>query len=244
MDLARLQPRSLSQAVFETLRDAILCGELAAGERLPSERALCEKLGVNRAAVREALKRLQELRLVAIRQGESTRVLDYRRTGGLELVAAMLFDREGGLRSDVVRSLVELRTALGPDIAALAARRRSDAEVAELRGHLAAMRSLPTDDAVALQRVHLELWRVLVRASRNLAYQLAFNTMERAWVGIQDAIAPAMSAEVGFLRGYRALVDAVGDRDEAQARGAARELVRRGAAGMLALLPPAKEETR
>lgn len=244
MDLLPVRARSLSQAVFETLRDGILRGELAAGERLPSERVLCEQLGVNRAALREALKRLQELRLVAIRQGESTKVLDYREHGGLELLASMLFDPAGGLRVDVLRSLVELRTALGPDIAGLAARRRAEDDVIRLRAHLEAMRGLDPRDAVGLQRVHFELWRVLVRASGNLAYELAFNTLERAWSGVQDAIAPAMLPEVGYLEGYEALVEAVAERDEGRAREAATSLVRRGAAGMLTLLPGTDEEDR
>lgn len=244
MNLDRVQARSLSEAVFERLRDGILTGDLVAGARLPSERALCQQLGVNRAAVREALKRLQELRLVAIRQGESTRVLDYREHGGLELLASMLFGADGALRLDVVRSLVELRTALGPDIARLAARRRGDDDVVEVRAHLEAMRRVDPTDAVALQRVHLELWRVLVRASGNLAYQLAFNTMERAWGGVQDALAPAMLAEVGHLAGYEALVGAVAEGDEDSAQRAAAELVERGAQGMLALLGVTEREAR
>ena len=71
-----VERRSLSEAVFEQLRGGILTGELEAGSSLPAERELAVELGVNRSAVREALKRLQQLRLVAIRQGESTRVLD------------------------------------------------------------------------------------------------------------------------------------------------------------------------
>mgnify|MGYP002879610648 CR=1 FL=1 len=168
--------RSLSEAVFQQLRDGILSGALAAGTALPSERALCERFGVNRAALREALKRLQQLRLVAIRQGESTRVLDFRETGGLELLVGLLLDGEGNVQWKAVRSFVEMRTALGPDIARLAALRRGEAELAALDEALAALEAEPADDVVALQRRSLALWRVLVRASDNLAYQLAFNT--------------------------------------------------------------------
>ncbi|MBZ0253541.1 MAG: GntR family transcriptional regulator, partial [Candidatus Methylomirabilis sp.] len=56
--LQAIERKSLSDAVFEQLRARIVAGALAAGETLPSERALCETLQVNRGALREALKRL------------------------------------------------------------------------------------------------------------------------------------------------------------------------------------------
>ncbi|HJL02617.1 MAG TPA: GntR family transcriptional regulator [Polyangiaceae bacterium LLY-WYZ-15_(1-7)] len=228
--------RSLSEAVFQQLRDGILSGALAAGTALPSERALCERFGVNRAALREALKRLQQLRLVAIRQGESTRVLDFRETGGLELLVGLLLDGEGNVQWKAVRSFVEMRTALGPDIARLAALRRGEAELAALDEALAALEAEPADDVVALQRRSLALWRVLVRASDNLAYQLAFNTMERAWEGVQDTFAPALADEVTHRAGYRALVRAVRRGQPEAARKAAARLVARGAKAAEALL--------
>lgn len=239
MELTAVSRVSLSQSVFEQLRDRILSGQIAAGDALPSERTLCEQLGVNRAAVREALKRLQQLNLVAVNQGEATRVLDYRRSGGLELLVPMLFFG-GGLRGDVARSLVQMRTVLGPDIARLAALERDDADIDDLRAALEHMRGLSSTDAVGLQRAHFELWRILVRTSRNVAYQLAFNTMERAWTGIQDAIAPALLDEVGHVQGYERLVVAVERGWHEAARKTAARLVERGATAMQRLIDAAE----
>lgn len=232
----RVQRKSLSDAVFEQLRERILAGGFASGAVLPSERDLCEQLGVNRGALREALKRLQQAGLIEVRQGEPTRVLDYRRTGGLELLGALLFDAEGTVRTDVARSLIELRTALGPDIARLAARRRPSSVLPFLERVLDGMRRALKDDAVALQRLSLELWRLLVRASDNIAYQLAFNTMERGWIEVQDLLAPALLDEVSHLEGYEALARAVSRRQAEAARRAATELVERGARGAIAAL--------
>ena len=65
-----IERKSLADSVYEQLRDAIVGGEFPAGSSLPSERQLREQLGVNRGALREALKRLEEARraLVALRQ--------------------------------------------------------------------------------------------------------------------------------------------------------------------------------
>jgi len=236
VSLQAVQRRSLSDAVFEQLRANILSGELAAGSSLPSERELAAQLGVNRSAVREALKRLQQLRLVAIRQGESTRVLDFRLTGGLELLVSMLFTADGGLHLEVARGLVEMRGALGPDIAARAAARRTEEQAEALRERLAAFEACPPTDLVAQEAASFELWRLLVEASDNLAYQLAFNTMEQVWTSIRAALAPTLAAELSDRRRYRRLVSAVIDRDEGAARRVAAQLVDKGTEAVVALV--------
>ena len=236
--LSAVQRQSLSEAVFLQLRGAILDGGFAPGDALPAERSLCERFGVNRAALREALKRLEELRLITIRQGEATRVRDYRLSGGLELLVALLFGSGGGLRLDVARSFIELRTALGPDIARLAARRARPEQIDALRDCLGALRRIKAEggDVVALQRASLEFWRQLVLASHNVAYQLAFNTMERGWSEVQDALAPALAAEVTDTESYESLTNAIARHRPELARRLAEALVKKGAAGIEKLL--------
>src|SRR5687768_10094797 len=115
-----LQPvrkKSLPDAIFDQLRSQIVDGRMAPGAVLPSERELAQVLQVNRQAVREALKRLQQARLVAIQQGGQTRVLNYLETGGTDLLGHLLLTPEGAVRPRVLRSVVEMRQALAPDIA-------------------------------------------------------------------------------------------------------------------------------
>jgi DNA-binding FadR family transcriptional regulator len=60
---------SRTATVTSILRDEILTGQYRTGERLPSERDLCERFNVSRGAVREALKQLQQLGIVTIQPG-------------------------------------------------------------------------------------------------------------------------------------------------------------------------------
>lgn len=228
--------RSLTDAVFERICQRIFRGDLAPGARLSSERELAVELGVNRNALREALKRLEQLRLVAIHPGGSTRVLDYRRTSGLDVLHALLFSGDMTLRLHSARSLIELRTALGPDIAGRAAQRLGPAMEDDLATTLDALRGTPEADIPARQRRSLELWRLLVVASDNLAYQLAFNTMEQAWTTIQDLVAPALRDELLDQRGYDRMIRAVTRGDASAARRGARHLVELGEAGLLRAL--------
>jgi len=83
--------RSLSavQACAKSLRAAILDGSLAVGERLPAERRLAERFGVNRVTVRSALGKLEAEGLVSVRQGSGYVVRDFRRHGGPELLVGL-----------------------------------------------------------------------------------------------------------------------------------------------------------
>ena len=129
-----------SDAVHADLRDAILSGSLAPGDAVPSERELSERLGVNRHAVREAVKRLQQARLVQVSQGGATRVLDWRETGGLDLLLDVALARDGTVDAATLRAIGEMRACIGSDAARLCAMRapakirRDIAELAEQRG--------------------------------------------------------------------------------------------------------------
>ncbi|MFB2550452.1 transcriptional regulator NanR [Ensifer soli] len=67
--------RKLSDEVFARLKAMITSGELAPGDDMPSERALMERFGVGRPAIREAMQALAGIGLVAISHGERAKVL-------------------------------------------------------------------------------------------------------------------------------------------------------------------------
>src|SRR6476659_8580567 len=84
-----LQPvlrRSVPDEVFDQVLDEVVSGALGPGASLPSERRLAEVLGVSRPAVREALQRMTQTRLLDVRHGGSTTVRDFRRYAGLDLL--------------------------------------------------------------------------------------------------------------------------------------------------------------
>src|SRR5437588_10937300 len=133
---------SVPDLVFAELRDAILSGRYGPGERLPTQRTLAAELGVNLASVRAALGRLEQLRLVEVRHGDATRVLDWRSSGGLEALAAL-----GSTDPEVIGSLFEARRLLLAQSARLAAERRSDEQAERLQTLAGPFAVAPDDDA-------------------------------------------------------------------------------------------------
>jgi GntR family transcriptional repressor for pyruvate dehydrogenase complex len=227
--------RSLSDEVFERLRDEILRGERVPGSLLPGERALGRALGVNRGAVREALRRLEQARLVVVRQGGSSRVLDYRESGGLELLGALVVGADGRFSPQRVRAVLELRSALGADVARLGALRGGSGLVDRLEVEVRAMRRIGAQPA-RLQDPATRFWAALVDGADNVAYRLAFNALNGATETCRVALVGPLAEELSDLAGYEAILGAIRCGDAAAAEASARALLRRGEAGVRAAL--------
>jgi GntR family transcriptional repressor for pyruvate dehydrogenase complex len=189
-------PRLRSEAVHDRLRTMILSGELSPGDPLPSERSLSESHRVNRHAVREAIKRLQQAGLVHVSQGGATRVLDWRATGGLDLLADLTQTQD-------LEPLLRLCALRGPDDV-----------LAELPRLAAA---LPDPGDVRRYetrfRAYEAFWAKIVDGAGNLTYRLAFNSL----VGARDGGGIALTvyaAEVDDARsGAVPLARAIAARD-------------------------------
>lgn len=163
-----------------------MSGRYRPGDRLPAQRALAADLGVNMASVREALGRLEQLRLLEVRHGSATRVLDWRRSGGLESLAL-----EHGAGEPLLDDLFEARRLLLVESARLAASRRSEQQAGALL-ELAQAVAGATDSQTAL----LADWSFmsgLVEAAGNLVFQLIMNSVRELYLPRVEAFAGLVS---------------------------------------------------
>ncbi len=215
-----LSKQSLSDAVFEQLRQRIVGGDMSPGDSLPSERILAELLGVNRGAVREGLKRLQQARLVQVRHGGATQVLDWQAEAGLDMLPALLLDPKGRVNVEAARGVMALRQSLAPTVAAAAARQKDKALVGHLDAMLLELEA--AGSAAQRQRLSLEYWQALVASSGNIAFRLAFNSLLATYQPILGLLTQVMDVEFRDLAGLRGLNQALlaGDASRAEQRAA------------------------
>ncbi|WP_446223810.1 FadR/GntR family transcriptional regulator [Nocardia sp. IBHARD005] len=223
--------RSVSGDVFEQIAAEVLGGELVAGSTLPGERQLAEALGVSRPAVREALQRLAAAGLVAVRQGEATTVLDYRRSAGLEVLPRLLL-RGDSIDPAVARSILEARLHNGPKIAELAAARVRSRGTADplVDGELALLHEsvdslVAESDPLTQQRIALEFWDHILDLADSIAFRLMYSMLRAAYEPALAALAPIMSAEVGNADAYRDLAAAIAAGAPERAADTARALL-------------------
>ncbi len=240
MPLQPVNRRSVPDEVFDQVLAEVVDGEISAGETLPSERRLAEVLGVSRPAVREALQRMAQTRLVEVRQGGATTVRDFKRVAGLDLLPRLLV-RRGDLDTAVARSVLEARLVIGPGVAALAAERGGPALAAALTDAVDALAG--TDDDIERQRHALAFWDLVVDAADSIAFRLMFNSLRAAYEPALAALAPLMRDEVGQTGAYRVLTAAIGEGDPETARAAADRVLRPATSNLLTALDALREET-
>jgi DNA-binding FadR family transcriptional regulator len=196
---------SVPDLVFAELRDAILSGAYAPGERLPPQRALAAELGVNMASVREALKRLEQLRLVEVRHGDATRVLDWRLSGGLEALASLKTMDE-----ETVSALFEARRLLLVEAGRLAAQRRTDEQAARLHQLAEIFAGAPGDDTALL--ADWAFMAAVISASGNLVFQLIMNSVRELYLPGAGAFARMLGEPELYAAAAHAIDDGDADR--------------------------------
>ena len=148
------------------LEEDILSGKLAPGDYLPSERELSEQLGVSRSVVREALGRLASLGLVRSVYGSGTVVEPL---SGRPLTAGYRRLLRGAeLR---IEDLAAVRLPLETTIAALAALKRTEEDLAALRAAQKILGS-PRRSLEAHVKADLEFHAILARATGNPLFQV------------------------------------------------------------------------
>lgn len=238
MPLQPVTRRSVPDAVFDQVLAEVVDGGIEAGAALPSERRLAEVLGVSRPAVREALQRMAQTRLLDVRHGGATTVRDFRRYGGLDLLPLLLV-RGGRIDAAVARSILEARLAVGPGVAALAAERGGPALEALLAESVDALAA--TDDGVEQQQHALTFWDHVVDAADSIVFRLMFNSLRAAYEPALEALAPLMAAEVGQPGAYRLLAAAIGAGDPETARAAADRVLRPATTSILSALEALEE---
>ena len=169
---------------------AILDGSYAPGTNLPAERELSVQLGVTRPTLRETLQRLERDGWLTIQQGKPTRVNDFWRHGGLNVLSALVHN-EQALPADFIPNLLDVRLAMAPAYARLAVA-NNPAAVLE---HLAEAGSLP-DLPAAYANYDWRLHHALTVASNNPIFTLILN----GFAGFYEQIAAHYFAEAHTRR--------------------------------------------
>jgi len=151
------------QQVVQRLRDAIAQGRLTVGEQLPSERELCEQLGVSRTIVREALRILASQGILTVRQGRRAVVAADLSTAYLRPMRQFI---EAAAR-ETFEDVLDARLILEVACAERAANLAGDHDITVMAEALAELRAASHGSA-ACDDAHTAFHAAIARASHNL----------------------------------------------------------------------------
>jgi GntR family transcriptional regulator, transcriptional repressor for pyruvate dehydrogenase complex len=211
------------QLLADELRADITSGRLQPGERLPPEPELCVRTGVSRSTVREALRLLASQHLIVTTRGvtggsfvahpDAEQLADALTTG------FTLLSNSAGVG---LTDMVELRRALEVPASGLAAVRRDDEHLAEIRG---AFFDPAVDDLETMLAAHAAFHTAVAKATMNPLFELVARPIYHASFGedVTENLPPGYWRQIDA--DHRLILDCLLMRDaESATRAAAQHL--------------------
>jgi DNA-binding FadR family transcriptional regulator len=215
------QTPNLRSGLVDTLIAQIESGDLAPGQRLPTEQAIMTATGVSRTVVREALASLRAKGLITTRQGLGAFVSDDPTPRSFSIIPTDLESID-----DVLR-ILELRMGIEVEAAGLAARRRTHNDVERMASRLDALeKSIQAGGPGAEE--DFAFHRAILVATQNSYYARLFDTfgsamVPRQWVRFDTMDTAERQKHVARMqREHRAILSAIRDQDERAAQKAVR----------------------
>lgn len=163
------------QVLSQYILDGLIDGSIGAGDRLPSERELAERLQVGRSTLREATKVLIILGLLEVRVGQGTFIAD----GSSDFYAAPL---AWGLiiGEQSISELIEARSLLDCEAAYLAAQRATEDELQDIRDAYSAMRiASESNELMLVTEADVRFHMAIAVAAHNTVIYQTIRTIRR-----------------------------------------------------------------
>ncbi|MBX3245906.1 MAG: FadR family transcriptional regulator [Myxococcales bacterium] len=207
--------------IADALRSSLLSGEHPVGQRLPPERQLAERFGVNRVTIRSALGRLASEGLVRARQGSGYVVRDFRRHGTLDLIPTLVASSTEDLEQ-TARDLLAIRRQLAALVAerlAAPALRADHDPFRPVRDAIDAFERAAEDGATTaeLAQADLDVIASLLELTGSAVLQLCFNPVASVLAALPALCEAIYARPETNVVAYRALLA----RLDAAARGGA-----------------------
>lgn len=225
---AARRSRAAHDAVVEGIGRAIVAGVYGPGDMLPGKEELGEGFGVSHTALREALQTLAAKGLIGARTKVGTWVLEARHWNMFDS-DVLAWRLAKGADPDFVASLFEVRQAFEPAAAALAAQRRSAADLEDLRRELAAM-AASYGDKQRFTEADVAFHLRVLDASGNPIMHSIGALIATALAAAFELSAPTddRALEENAHRQHARIVEAIAKRDPQKAADAMMRVIRQG----------------
>ena len=214
------QTPNLRSGLVETLIAQIESGDLAPGQRLPTEQAIVAATGVSRTVVREALASLRAKGLITTRQGLGAFVSKDPQPRSFSIVPTDLESIDEVLR------VLELRMGVEVEAAGLAALRRTDQDLERMAARLDALETSIRDGGSGVEE-DFGFHRAILVATSNSYFARLLDTfgsamIPRQWVPLDTMVPAERERYVARMqREHRAILAAIRNGNE---RGASRAM--------------------
>ncbi|WP_102797070.1 FadR/GntR family transcriptional regulator [Bowmanella denitrificans] len=215
--MARIENLNLSQQVTNELGRAIIAGEFNAESGLPTEAQLCDEYGISRTAVREAVKMLAAKGLISSRPRQGIRV-EPASNWNLYDTSVLKWMLDSSPSMLVLKEFLQMRMAIEPQAAALAAEYGTDEDIQHIADALDEMNKAAADPKASMHEADLAFHTSILFASRNrFFFQLRDFIRTALSVSIQHTT-PAKGNDMGVAEDHAKIYTAILNRQPERAK--------------------------
>lgn len=216
---------SMKELFIKQIEALILSGQLKVGEKLPTERELASEMKISRTIVNLGLTELRNKGFIEIVPRKGAFVADYARNGKLDTLISIINFNGGRFDKKTVNSIMEFRRINEGEGAYLAAKYRTDEDVATLRDILDDVRTC--DDEMEIAQKLFKFHHVILCASTNNIFPLVYNAFESFFLKLISALFSYCDKDA-ILTKLDSLVDAIENHDCDLARSRIETIIHNG----------------
>jgi GntR family transcriptional regulator, transcriptional repressor for pyruvate dehydrogenase complex len=192
------KPKQRHETVVSHILNQIYTGTLTPGTKLPTEKKLSEEMGVDRTTLRVALKQLESMHVLEIRQGDGIYVKDYLEHAGMDFLRVLMLSQgESGekiIDQYLFDDLLEFWIAFLPEIIRMAAAKASPRDVKALAGMVEQEKNC-INDIDKIVDIELAEQDFAARITNNIVILLLFNSSRPIRKRMLEIILTAISKD-------------------------------------------------
>lgn len=206
------KPITISQEIQQKIEEAILNKTFVSGQKLPTEKEMCDMFGVSRTALREALQMLNAKGLITVKKGSGIFIKRFSRSNVLK---PMMMFLELNLNKEYIAHIIEVRKVLEPGIARIAAQYRSETDIEKLEKSLIDLENCDISDYQRQGVIDRDFHLIIANATANpmipLIIEPIFNIMPKIRMLVYANIEKAQNTALLY---HTSIVNKIKNKDE------------------------------
>lgn len=208
MKMKQIKKDNLPGKLTERIIELVKIGDIKPGEKLPSIRVLGERMQIGQSSVREALKQLQAIGLVKIKQGKGTYIIDKNKINSLSKPMSYLLS----LQEPNILYFMEARKIIERGSVELAAKRATKDEIEKLNQIIYKLKKT-VDDPESFAKENVNFHLTIAEASKNPILPIFFNSVYELFLKEQQAVARVLDLESKSIDYHIKILKAIKERN-------------------------------
>ncbi len=202
---------TLAKEIEKQIEALIRKKKVLPGEKLPTEKELCDKLGVSRTSLREALQMLKSRGLIKVKKGSGIYVNDYNSDSAVDSLSLFF---ELNFDNEYMMHVIHARQTMEPEIVKIAAQRRTEDQLVEIYNTIVKLEECDPNDFDTQGDLDRKFHLRIAEASQNPVFPLIMDPIYRQMPKMRSIVYKKVGlARSSAVQYHRKIYEAIKEQD-------------------------------